>query len=102
VLARVGLPLSAAAAVALAALGLWRWNHAAPAPLAAGPADAVTILDAFTLARLLRDGQRPGPAWDANLDGVVDARDVDALARRAVRLSALPTPTPSGSGGGGA
>ena len=45
-----------------------------------------TILDAFRLARALRDRQPVTRAWDANGDGKVDTQDVEALAQVAVRL----------------
>ncbi len=44
------------------------------------------ILDAFALARQLRSGAKPSPQLDVNGDGVVDERDVTALAARAVKL----------------
>ena len=44
------------------------------------------IVDAMTLARHLRSGDAPNPAWDANGDAKVDQRDVDALAAAAVNL----------------
>lgn len=46
----------------------------------------VDILDAFALARELKTGAHPGPGRDINGDGVVDERDVTALAARAVSL----------------
>ena len=46
----------------------------------------VDILDAFALARQLKAGTHPGANWDVNGDGVVDERDVAALAARAVSL----------------
>ena len=46
----------------------------------------VDILDAFALARQLKAGTHPGADWDVNGDGVVDERDVAALAARAVSL----------------
>jgi hypothetical protein len=45
----------------------------------------VDILDAFQLARELRDGQAR-PIEDFNGDGKVDAADVEFLAKRAVSL----------------
>ena len=67
---------------------------AAAAEFAAGQAAAadagrgrVTILNAFALARRLKSGDAPRPEWDANRDGVVDRRDVDALALAAVRVA---------------
>jgi hypothetical protein len=50
------------------------------------PANNVTILDAFALARRLDAGRSVSLDWDSNADGVVDRRDVDALAHAAVRL----------------
>jgi hypothetical protein len=44
------------------------------------------ILDAFTLARQLRDGIVPNGDLDINEDGMVDENDVAALAARAVNL----------------
>ena len=46
----------------------------------------VDILDAFALARELKTGAHPGANWDITGDGVVDERDVAALAARAVSL----------------
>jgi hypothetical protein len=46
----------------------------------------VDILDAFSLARQLKQGGARGAQLDVNGDGVVDERDVSALAARAVRL----------------
>jgi hypothetical protein len=45
-----------------------------------------TILDAFSLARQLKEHPVRDRRFDINDDGVVDRRDVDALARAAVRL----------------
>jgi hypothetical protein len=47
---------------------------------------AVDILNAFALARRLEAGVVPAD-YDLNADGVVDRRDVDVLAARAVRLA---------------
>lgn len=52
---------------------------------------AIDILDAFALARRLDAHQPAGKEWDANRDGVVDRRDVDALAMAAVQLKGEPT-----------
>ena len=46
----------------------------------------VDILDAFALAKLLQSGARPDPRLDFNGDGVVDERDVKAIAAQAVSL----------------
>jgi hypothetical protein len=109
---RWALPATAAAAILVAA-SAW-WFHAGPAsqsaPVPSAPfvaeasrveglaevsliqADVdgngtVNILDAFTLARHV-DAQRPSEAkWDMNADGLVDRRDVDAVALAAVRLN---------------
>ena len=47
----------------------------------------VDILDAFALARQLEAGSGRQPNWDINGDGIVDARDVDAIAMKAVALT---------------
>ena len=46
----------------------------------------VDILDAFALARRLASPGQIDLQWDMNGDGVVDERDVDVVARAAVRL----------------
>ncbi|MCX6929849.1 MAG: dockerin type I domain-containing protein, partial [Verrucomicrobia bacterium] len=46
----------------------------------------VDILDAFALARQLKQGGPSNLQLDVNGDGVVDERDVEALAARAVKL----------------
>jgi hypothetical protein len=46
----------------------------------------VDILDAFKLAKALHDGGKLDPAWDVNGDGKIDEKDVDWLARQAVRV----------------
>lgn len=83
VLLRWGGGAAAAAAVLLVSVHLWTSR-----PPAYHPGARVTILDAFTLARQLKAGEKIDPSWDVNHDGVVDQRDVDALASRAVSLSA--------------
>jgi hypothetical protein len=47
----------------------------------------INILDAFALARQLHSGQPAEQRLDVNNDGVVDARDVDAIAMEAVSLN---------------
>lgn len=47
----------------------------------------VDIVDAYALALHIQSGGTPRPAWDQNGDGVVDERDVDALARQSVSLA---------------
>ncbi len=49
-----------------------------------------TILDAFGLARQLDQRPVQDKRFDINGDGVVDRRDVDALAKAAVRLEGGP------------
>jgi hypothetical protein len=56
------------------------------APPSAAVRGRVTILDAFALARHLKAGDAVQAEWDMNHDGVVDRRDVDALAMAAVRV----------------
>jgi Dockerin type I domain len=46
----------------------------------------VDILDAFQLARELQGGTKRAAGLDLNGDGVVDQRDVEIIARHAVRL----------------
>jgi len=47
----------------------------------------VDILDAFQLAREVRAGRPLLPALDFNRDGVVDRRDAELVATRAVKLA---------------
>ena len=46
----------------------------------------VDILDAFLLARRIEAREALGEELDLNGDGVVDEKDVDAIAQRAVKL----------------
>lgn len=56
-------------------------------PAAAGPASPVTMLDAYRLALMLERREAvTATSWDANADGAIDGRDVEALAARAVSL----------------
>jgi hypothetical protein len=77
ILLRWGGGAAAAAAVLLVALRLAQPTR---------PSSHVTILDAFSLARQLKSGVKPDKSWDINGDGVIDQKDVDALAAKAVRL----------------
>ncbi len=105
---RVAWPwaMAGSAAAIAAAVGLAVWLHSpgaserfARTPLALAEYTRTgDIRDAFFLARQLKAGVRPGLRWDTNGDGVVDQRDVDALAMDAVRLSR----GDSGFGKGGA
>lgn len=102
---RWALPASGLAAAAVAALALRltppvayrgavreparvaRVPVPAPAALEAPqPTVAVDIVDAFRLARALRDGRQVASGWDTDGNGTVDAADVQAVARRAVAL----------------
>lgn len=58
----------------------------APLPGNASTERRLDILDAFTLARQLKTGPVREPRWDVNHDGIVDERDVRAIAVEAVRL----------------
>jgi hypothetical protein len=58
----------------------------APLPSSASTDRRVDILDAFMLARQLKAGPVHEPRWDINHDGVVDERDVRAIAIEVVRL----------------
>ena len=46
----------------------------------------VDMTDALLLAKHVAARDNPEPTWDANCDGVVDQKDVDALAATAVSL----------------
>lgn len=50
------------------------------------PTAKVTILDAFMLARNIDAGKKIDKSWDLNGDGIIDKKDVDAVAFAAVRL----------------
>jgi hypothetical protein len=58
----------------------------APLPGNASTERRMDILDAFTLARQLKSGPVREPRWDVNHDGIVDERDVRAIAFEVVRL----------------
>jgi hypothetical protein len=47
----------------------------------------IDILDAFELAKDIKSGRKVSESYDFNTDGMVDERDVDWLARAAVRLN---------------
>jgi len=87
----------AAAAIVLLVVGLSVVrNHSSSNPqvtAAAIPMDinqdgTVNILDAMRLAQQLPTAQGLSSQWDFNGDGMIDRRDVDLVAYRAVRLSA--------------
>ncbi len=60
----------------------------APAPIQdnLNQGKGLDILDAFHLAKRLQTGAVRETQWDLNHDGVVDERDVQAIAAQAVRL----------------
>jgi Dockerin type I domain len=82
----------AAAAVAMLAAGLvfLLTRHGGVRPtLAREDIDRngqVDILDAFALARKLQLGATSDSALDVNGDGIIDQRDIDWIAARAVKL----------------
>jgi len=73
-------PVAAAAAAAaiLVAAGVWLAIPRPPRPM--------DIVDAYSVALRLRNGQSVESSWDLNGDGRVDAKDVDEIARRSVAL----------------
>jgi hypothetical protein len=86
-------PAAAAAIVLFAAISLFfvRPAHGPARDSAFARGDLnhdghVDILDAFALARQLKQGGTRNLQLDLNGDGVVDERDVAALAARAVKL----------------
>jgi hypothetical protein len=71
-------PIAAAAAAILVAIGVW---------LAIRPSTRkLDIVDAYSVALRLWNGQSVESSWDLNGDGKVDGRDVDEIARRSVAL----------------
>jgi hypothetical protein len=68
--------IAAAAAALLAAVGIWFAIHPRK----------IDIVDAYSVALRLRNGQSVEATWDLNGDGKVDAKDVDEIARRSVAL----------------
>jgi hypothetical protein len=84
--------LAAAAAAALLLVRIPGFHRTSiPVRLRVGIEDLnhdgrVDILDAFALARQLKSGASPDRHLDINGDGVVDERDVAAIAAQAVKL----------------
>jgi len=75
---RAWRPIAAAAAAILVAAGVW---------LAVRPSTRkMDIVDAYSVALRLRNGQTVESSWDLNGDGKVDGQDVDEIARRSVAL----------------
>jgi len=73
---RTWRPVAAAAAALLVAVGIW---------FALRPRK-LDIVDAYSVALRLRNGQTVESTWDLNGDGIVDAKDVDEIARRSVAV----------------
>jgi len=73
------IPLSAAAGLLLT-IGLWIASRPGYALEDIDRSGRVDILDAYGLALRIRKGERE-PRWDLSGDGVIDARDVETLAR---------------------
>jgi len=48
---------------------------------------AVDIVDAYLMAKAVNSGQKVPIQWDLNGDGIVDADDIRAVARTAVKLN---------------
>jgi hypothetical protein len=44
------------------------------------------MVDALALAKHIADNDKPDKAWDVNGDGVIDQKDIDAIASSAVSL----------------
>ena len=83
-----GMAAGLAAAIALA-VTLHRPAGTPEKAFVRGDLDAdggVTMVDALALARHVAANDRLDPKWDANADGRVDQRDVDAVASAAVSL----------------
>ena len=89
------MPWVAAAAAVILLLALPQYfKHQAPSAVGSSAFTRwdlnqdgrVDILDAFALARQLKQGGAVSPQLDLNGDGVVDERDVAAIAARAVKL----------------
>ena len=70
-----------AAAAAALAIGLSVWLASRPAA-----PHRIDIVDAYTVAVRLKNGQAVDAKWDLNGDGKVDALDVDEIVRRSVSI----------------
>ena len=75
---RLWRPIAAAAALLIAATVWFAARPAAP--------KRMDIVDAYSVAFRLRNGQAVEAKWDLNGDGKVDAQDVDEIARRSVSI----------------
>lgn len=78
---RLWRPIAAAAAAAALAIGLSVWLASRPAA-----PRRLDIVDAYSVAVRLKNGQAVDARWDLNGDGKVDALDVDEIARRSVSI----------------
>jgi hypothetical protein len=91
--ARLAITAAAAAAGILLAVGaVWILSarpFTRPTPFAEDVNDdgRVDVLDPFALARKIESGAALDLKWDFTHDGVVNAEDVDALAKNIVRIS---------------
>jgi hypothetical protein len=76
---RLWRPIAAAAAALAIGLSVW---------LASRPTTPhrIDIVDAYSVALRLKNGQVVEATWDLNGDGKVDALDVDEIARRSVSI----------------
>ena len=74
------------AAVLVAAAGLWLFVRPSTVPMDINRDGTVDILDAYALQVQLQKGERD-PRRDVNGDGVVDEKDVEAIARSCVLLA---------------
>ena len=75
---RAWRPVAAAAAAILVAFGVW---------IAVRPSTRkLDIVDAYSVALRLKQGQTVESTWDLNRDGRVDGQDVDEIARRSVAI----------------
>ena len=77
---------AAAAAVLVAVLCYPQFYGAAPVRGDVDGSGEVDILDAFALARMIREKPVESTTWDMTNDGLVDQGDVDAVAMVAVKL----------------
>jgi hypothetical protein len=92
--ARLALPAAAAVALVATVSIILVARQPAPRPSVAMvriaediDADgAVTVLDAFTIARAVRTAAPASPAWDVTHDGAIDRADIDHIMTVAVAL----------------
>ncbi|MDB5321573.1 MAG: hypothetical protein JWN40_3204 [Phycisphaerales bacterium] len=76
-----------AAGIAAAIVIMVSLHRPAPvAPLARGFDQQLTMIDALTLAKHLAAKESIDKSWDMNGDGVIDQKDVDAVATISVSL----------------